>query len=95
MDEMADDEIFLEARQINIGIYQNIIFSEWLPTVFGEANFAQIPELQLSSSGRKRRRVDEELGRRETPGLIKTYSKIHDLLRKSRASRRKRPSYSK
>mgnify|MGYP003337643911 FL=1 len=72
MDDKTDEEIFLEARQINIGIYQNIIFNEWLPTVFGEENFAQIPELQLSSSGRKRRRADDIFGRRETPGSIKS-----------------------
>ena len=68
MEDKTDEEIFLEARQINIGIYQNIVYNEWIPSVFGEENAAAIQELQISSSGRKRRRADEAFGRRETPG---------------------------
>ncbi|MBP0003028.1 MAG: heme peroxidase [Cyanobacteria bacterium SBC] len=36
--DWTDEQLFQQARQLNIAQYQNIVFSEWLPSLLGENN---------------------------------------------------------
>ena len=33
--QWSDDRLFSEARKILIGVYQHVVFSEWLPSIIG------------------------------------------------------------
>ena len=39
MEDATDDEIFMEARQINIAVFQHISFTEFMPLVIGNNIF--------------------------------------------------------
>ena len=40
--DLDEEDIFWEARQINIGFYQNIIYNEYIPQLIGVENFLKV-----------------------------------------------------
>ena len=45
--DLDEEEIFWEARQINIGAYQNIIYGEFIPQLIGVENFVKVKRGRL------------------------------------------------
>ncbi len=50
-DDWSDDRLFNEARRILIGIYQHIVFTEYLPALIGK-NFVRAFDLDVTEQGK-------------------------------------------
>ena len=43
----TDEKIYQEARKINIGIWQHIVYTQFMDALLGPANDVSVPELEL------------------------------------------------
>lgn len=59
MEDATEDEIFMEARQINIAVFQHISFTEFMPLVIGN-NIFDTPDLFPLPPGQQMGRVNDD-----------------------------------
>lgn len=59
MEDATDDEIFMEARQINIAVFQHISFTEFMPLVIGN-NIFITPDLFPLPNGMQMARINDD-----------------------------------